>query len=126
MVPNTTPYHDRIKMHYRRFSPSHAWTMISRQPTYRLVLYATIVLLALWALFYSTSPSSGARFLTPWYTSPPHYPIHYSPLVDVPMLVWEDRAEQVKYAFRDAYGAYDAYAAPYDELQPVNCQRTDK
>jgi len=90
------------------------------------VLYATIVLLTLWALFYSTSPSGGARLLTPWHTSQLQYPIHYSPLVDVPMFVWEDRAKQVKYAFRDAYGAYDAYAAPYDELQPVNCERIAK
>ncbi|KAF9446193.1 glycoside hydrolase family 47 protein [Macrolepiota fuliginosa MF-IS2] len=109
-------------MHYRRFTPSYTWAFLSKQPVYRLILYAAIVLLGLWVLLHSIGlSSSGLDLSSSWpHIGKPRYPVHYSPIVDVPDHVWENRAEQVKYAFLHAYGAYDEYAAPYDEVLPVS------
>lgn len=111
-------------MHYRRFSVTRIKTLLSRQPTYRLVLYGLITFLGLWAFFHSTASIPGSGLL--WHPdSMKAYPKHYSPLVDVPQHVWENRAEQVRYAFLHAYGGYEEYAAPYDEILPLSKGRVN-
>ncbi|EKM81658.1 hypothetical protein AGABI1DRAFT_54540 [Agaricus bisporus var. burnettii JB137-S8] len=124
MVPS---YNERLRMHYQRFSPSNTWTLLARQPTYRLALYCVILLSVTWTLlrFFSASDSKPSLPWPSFDPPPPEWPAHYSPVEDVPTPVWESRAQQVKYAFRHAYGGYREFAAPHDELLPKSNTSTD-
>jgi hypothetical protein len=125
MIPS---YNERLRMHYQRFSPSNTWTLLARQPTYRLALYGVIVLSLTWTLLHFFSPLESGLPL-PWSgfdPPPPKWPVHYSPIEDVPVHVWENRAQQVKRAFTHAYSGYRDYAAPHDELLPKTNGSADK
>lgn len=126
-------HHDALNMHYRRPSLSRLWSFLIRQPTHRIVLYTSIVFFAFFALLHTASPSrpsfgwgiikdhdkQGEETVLEW-------PVHYSPLVNVPEHVWANRAEQVKYAFMHAYHGYEEYAAPRDELKPLSREGVNK
>ena len=56
---------------------------------------------------------------------PLHVPFSPHPLPDEQAL-WSQRASRVKSAFVDAYSAYEAAAAPHDELLPLSNGKVDK
>ncbi|KAJ7044145.1 glycoside hydrolase family 47 protein [Mycena alexandri] len=54
-----------------------------------------------------------------WTAWPRQYDEHVLPK-DTPPKIWNQRAQDVKSAFRHAYLGYEKYAAPHDELTPLS------
>ncbi|KAJ7784542.1 glycoside hydrolase family 47 protein [Mycena metata] len=54
-----------------------------------------------------------------WNSWPRQYDEHVMPK-DTPSEVWNQRAQDVRNAFRHAYVGYERYAAPHDELTPLS------
>lgn len=87
----------------------------------RNVVYGVVIFLVLSSLLYRTTPSDIASII-------PHYakPSGLDAQQDVSAAEWSRRAEQVRHAFRHAYGNYERYAAPHDELKPLSQGKVDK
>lgn len=80
--------------------------------TIRHVAFFSSIFLALCVLYYTFSP---------WGSTDMHFPQRvYSPPINVPPEVWENRASEIKKAFLHAYHGYERYASPHDELKPVS------
>ena len=73
----------------------------------RFVIYASITSLFLTVIYYNSVKI------------PPQFE-------EVPVHVWESRAEDVKDAFLHAYHGYEKYAASFDELLPVSASGVNK
>jgi len=84
----------------------------SRRVTGRQLTFTGLVVLVLLTLHYSAFPHYAV-------TSERWIPDTYEGS-STPPEEWKQRAEQVKQAFRHAYGGYERYAMPHDELRPLS------
>ncbi|PCH44101.1 glycoside hydrolase family 47 protein [Wolfiporia cocos MD-104 SS10] len=83
---------------------------LMRRVTQRQLIYAAVVFFVICTLYFAAGPSRGTGR---WDVSPSLLGS------DTPPEVWKARAEQVKQAFRHAYGGYERHAIPHDELRPL-------
>ncbi|KAI0675938.1 seven-hairpin glycosidase [Trametes maxima] len=87
-----------------------------RARSVRYVAAAFLALFVVSSLYYFQGPSYSGDRLSHWSPAPPPHDLesHTSPRV------WDERASQVKQAYRHAYNGYLQHAQGFDELRPLS------
>ncbi|KAI0630700.1 seven-hairpin glycosidase [Trametes polyzona] len=93
---------------------AQAFTSFRRSRPTRYIAAAVSAILVVSTLYYIQVPQAGEQL--PHWSHP--LTISYPIPLSSPHL-WDTRAEQVKQAFKHAYGGYLKYAAGFDELRPL-------
>lgn len=109
---------------------------LSRRITFRhiaIIAFSSILLFTFYTFadWPSSRPSmlddnGSQRPLPPHAPRPPRPPANQDSKTSQPNSEWAQRAQEVKEAFLYAYRGYEKYAAPHDELLPVNGSYIDK